>query len=125
MPEKLPVQRASLLAADPLMSALGRPNREQVVTVRPAAYQLGHAVHKGYVVQASNSGVFELHVHVSTDGAQHGRSSSGAGVQHSGMPRSAKGGGSVCFSCPHRDGVAGANYREEKSNLSQLHTVVR
>jgi hypothetical protein len=34
MPEKLPVQRASLLAADPLMSALGRPNREQVVTVR-------------------------------------------------------------------------------------------
>jgi hypothetical protein len=34
MPEKLPVQRASLLAADPLMLALGRPNREQVVTVR-------------------------------------------------------------------------------------------
>ena len=34
VPEKLPVQRASLLAADPLMSALGRPNREQVVTVR-------------------------------------------------------------------------------------------
>jgi hypothetical protein len=33
-PEKLPVLRASLLAADPLMSALGRPNREQVMTVR-------------------------------------------------------------------------------------------
>jgi len=32
--EKLPVQRASLVAATPLMAALGRPNREQVVTVR-------------------------------------------------------------------------------------------
>ncbi len=29
-----PVQRASLVAADPLMAALGRPNREQVMTVR-------------------------------------------------------------------------------------------
>jgi hypothetical protein len=29
--------RASLVTADPLMSALGRPNREQVVTVRPSA----------------------------------------------------------------------------------------
>jgi hypothetical protein len=29
--------RASLVAADPLMSALGRPNREQVVTVRSSA----------------------------------------------------------------------------------------
>jgi hypothetical protein len=29
--------RASLLAATPLMTALGRPNREQVVTVRPSA----------------------------------------------------------------------------------------
>ena len=28
--------RASLVAADPLMVALGRPNREQVVTTRPA-----------------------------------------------------------------------------------------
>jgi hypothetical protein len=32
--DTLPVQRASLVAADPLMAALGRPNREQVVTVR-------------------------------------------------------------------------------------------
>ncbi len=32
--ETLPVQRASLVSADPLMAALGRPNREQVVTVR-------------------------------------------------------------------------------------------
>lgn len=31
-----PVQRASLVAADPLMAALGRPNREQIVTVRQA-----------------------------------------------------------------------------------------
>ena len=29
--------RAALAVADPLMRALGRPNREQVVTVRPAA----------------------------------------------------------------------------------------
>lgn len=29
-----PVERASLVAADPLMAALGRPNREQVMTVR-------------------------------------------------------------------------------------------
>jgi mono/diheme cytochrome c family protein len=33
-PGILPVQRASLVAADPLMAALGRPNREQIVTVR-------------------------------------------------------------------------------------------
>ncbi len=33
-PEKLPVARASLMSADPLMAALGRPNREQVMTVR-------------------------------------------------------------------------------------------
>ncbi len=32
--DALPVQRASLVSADPLMAALGRPNREQVVTVR-------------------------------------------------------------------------------------------
>jgi len=32
--DTLPVQRAALLAADPLMVALGRPNREQVTTVR-------------------------------------------------------------------------------------------
>jgi len=32
--DTLPVQRASLLAANPLMTALGRPNREQIVTVR-------------------------------------------------------------------------------------------
>ncbi len=32
--ETLPVQRAALVVADPLMTALGRPNREQVVTVR-------------------------------------------------------------------------------------------
>jgi hypothetical protein len=32
--DSLPVERASLVAADPLMLALGRPNREQVVTVR-------------------------------------------------------------------------------------------
>ncbi len=35
--ETLPVQRAALVAADPLMAALGRPNREQVVTVRQGA----------------------------------------------------------------------------------------
>lgn len=33
-PDTLPVQRAALVAADPLMAALGRPNREQIVTVR-------------------------------------------------------------------------------------------
>jgi mono/diheme cytochrome c family protein len=33
-PDQRPVERAALLAADPLMLALGRPNREQVVTVR-------------------------------------------------------------------------------------------
>jgi mono/diheme cytochrome c family protein len=33
-PEKLSVDRASLVSADPLMAALGRPNREQVMTVR-------------------------------------------------------------------------------------------
>ncbi len=33
-PDILPIRRASLLAANPLMTALGRPNREQVVTVR-------------------------------------------------------------------------------------------
>jgi hypothetical protein len=32
--DTLPVQRASLVFADPLMIALGRPNREQVITVR-------------------------------------------------------------------------------------------
>jgi hypothetical protein len=32
--DSLAVERAALLAADPLMVALGRPNREQVVTVR-------------------------------------------------------------------------------------------
>jgi hypothetical protein len=32
----LPVERAALVAADPLMLALGRPNREQIVTVRQA-----------------------------------------------------------------------------------------
>ena len=32
--DSLPVQRASLVAADPLLAALGRPNREQVMTVR-------------------------------------------------------------------------------------------
>ncbi len=32
--DDLPVARASLVAADPLMVALGRPNREQTVTVR-------------------------------------------------------------------------------------------
>ncbi|HUR59753.1 MAG TPA: DUF1549 domain-containing protein [Opitutaceae bacterium] len=32
--DTLPVHRASLVSADPLMIALGRPNREQVVTVR-------------------------------------------------------------------------------------------
>ncbi|MBI4625983.1 MAG: DUF1553 domain-containing protein [Verrucomicrobia bacterium] len=32
--DTLPVQRAALVFADPLMAALGRPNREQVVTVR-------------------------------------------------------------------------------------------
>jgi mono/diheme cytochrome c family protein len=35
-PEKLSVARASLMSADPLMVALGRPNREQVMTVRQA-----------------------------------------------------------------------------------------
>jgi mono/diheme cytochrome c family protein len=34
LPDTLPVTRAALLAADPLMVALGRPNREQVTTVR-------------------------------------------------------------------------------------------
>lgn len=33
-PDTRPIARASLVAADPLMVALGRPNREQVVTVR-------------------------------------------------------------------------------------------
>jgi mono/diheme cytochrome c family protein len=32
--DTLPVRRASLLASDPLLVALGRPNREQVTTVR-------------------------------------------------------------------------------------------
>jgi hypothetical protein len=32
----LPVERASLVNADPLMTALGRPNREQTITVRQA-----------------------------------------------------------------------------------------
>jgi len=32
--DSLPVRRASLVAATPLTSALGRPNREQIVTVR-------------------------------------------------------------------------------------------
>jgi hypothetical protein len=32
--DTLPVRRVSLVAADPLMVALGRPNREQIVTVR-------------------------------------------------------------------------------------------
>jgi len=34
--DTLPVTRASLVNADPLMIALGRPNREQVITVRQA-----------------------------------------------------------------------------------------
>ena len=34
--DTLPVQRAALVSADPLMVALGRPNREQIVTVRQA-----------------------------------------------------------------------------------------
>lgn len=34
--DQLPVSRAALVAADPLMTALGRPNREQIVTVRQA-----------------------------------------------------------------------------------------
>ena len=34
--DALPVERAALVNADPLMSALGRPNREQVMTVRQA-----------------------------------------------------------------------------------------
>lgn len=34
--DTLPVTRSALVAADPLMVALGRPNREQVVTVRQA-----------------------------------------------------------------------------------------
>jgi hypothetical protein len=32
--DRLPVERASLVAADPLMVAMGRPNREQTVTER-------------------------------------------------------------------------------------------
>jgi hypothetical protein len=36
-PDEQPVERASLVAADPLMVALGRPNREQTVTVRQEA----------------------------------------------------------------------------------------
>ena len=32
--DTLPVQRAALVSSDPLMTALGRPNREQVMTVR-------------------------------------------------------------------------------------------
>jgi hypothetical protein len=32
--DTLPIERASLVVADPLMTALGRPNREQVITVR-------------------------------------------------------------------------------------------
>ena len=32
--DKLPVERSSLVAADPLMTALGRPNREQIATTR-------------------------------------------------------------------------------------------
>jgi mono/diheme cytochrome c family protein len=32
--DELPVERSALVAADPLMVALGRPNREQIVTVR-------------------------------------------------------------------------------------------
>ena len=36
-PDEAPVHRASLVAADPLMVALGRPNREQTVTVRQEA----------------------------------------------------------------------------------------
>ena len=35
--DTLPVARAALVAADPLMAALGRPNREQIVTVRSGA----------------------------------------------------------------------------------------
>ncbi len=35
--DRLPVERASLMNADPLMTALGRPNREQTTTVRQAA----------------------------------------------------------------------------------------
>jgi hypothetical protein len=35
--DTLPVERAALVAADPLMAALGRPNREQIVTVRSGA----------------------------------------------------------------------------------------
>jgi mono/diheme cytochrome c family protein len=34
--DTLPVHRSSLVAADPLMTALGRPNREQIITVRQA-----------------------------------------------------------------------------------------
>ena len=34
--DSLPVERASLVNADPLMTALGRPNREQTMTVRQA-----------------------------------------------------------------------------------------
>jgi len=34
--DALPVHRASLVNSDPLMAALGRPNREQVITVRQA-----------------------------------------------------------------------------------------
>ena len=36
-PDETPVERASLVAADPLMVAMGRPNREQTVTVRQEA----------------------------------------------------------------------------------------
>jgi hypothetical protein len=35
-PEGLPMVRAGLVKATPLMAALGRPNRDQVVTSRPA-----------------------------------------------------------------------------------------
>jgi mono/diheme cytochrome c family protein len=34
--DRQPVERASLVNADPLMTALGRPNREQTITVRQA-----------------------------------------------------------------------------------------
>jgi hypothetical protein len=36
-PEGTPAIRAALVASDPLMRSLGRPNREQVVSTRPAA----------------------------------------------------------------------------------------
>jgi hypothetical protein len=35
-PDRLPMVRAALVKATPLMAALGRPNRDQVVTSRPA-----------------------------------------------------------------------------------------